>query len=218
MLHNFAVENRDEIIRRGRAGRVADEKSPVEHRVQESAEEHLLGQRSDGHSENHHQIRALRVLEKLVHGQRFWNRQQPRKLSQGHSQKARLPPENRASPDCPANANPPSARKDVAGDASPARTWRPAWPRRPASCSAQSPAARDSCPTGRQTCRARVGLCKTMTKAIEVNRNSAATRTSPTIRRSRPLHGGFSAPGLITTGGGETTGSTGGSICISGTT
>jgi hypothetical protein len=58
-------------------------------------------------------------------------------------------------------------------------------------------------------------LCKTITKAIEVKRNSAATKTSPTIRRSNPLHGGFSAPGLITTADGETTG---GSISVSGTT
>src|ERR1700690_228814 len=61
-------------------------------------------------------------------------------------------------------------------------------------------------------------LCKTMTKATELNRNRAATRTSPPIRRSSPLQGGFSEPGLIATPGGETTGSTGGSTCMPGTT
>ena len=59
---------------------------PVQHRVKESAEKHFLGQRSDCHSKNHHQVRALPVLEKLVHGQRLRNRQQPRNLSQTHRQ------------------------------------------------------------------------------------------------------------------------------------
>src|SRR5882724_3496930 len=62
------------------------------------------------------------------------------------------------------------------------------------------------------------GLCKTMTKAIEVNRNSATTKTSTTIRRSSPLHGGFSEPGLIAIRGWEATGSSGGSACMPGTT
>ncbi len=60
---------------------------PVQYRIQEPSEKHLLGQRRDRDSKNHHQIHALRILEKLVHGQRFWNRQQPRKLSQGHREK-----------------------------------------------------------------------------------------------------------------------------------
>src|SRR6266849_6333385 len=59
------------------------------------------------------------------------------------------------------------------------------------------------------------GLCKARTKNTELKKNSDTTNTNPIRKRSSPLHGGFSAPGLIGISGGVTTGSAGGSICIS---
>ncbi len=124
----------------------------VQHRIQKTAEQHLFGKRSDRHSEKHHEIRALLVLEKLVHGQRFGNGQKTREQSQAHGQQQRLWPYTRAT-NCPASASPLPARKDAAGAAwSPPHTWLPAWPGRPASCWARSPAAQDSCSVPRRKC------------------------------------------------------------------
>ena len=172
---------------------------PVQHRVQKSAEEHLFGQRGDGHSENIIRYAPCWFWKNWSMGSDLGIGRQPRKLSQSHRQYSAARHVTPASAGSLATASPQSARKDVAGDASPAHTWRPAWPDRPASCSARSPAARDSCSIPRRKCPREIELCKTKTKDIELKRNSDTTRTSPMMRRSRPLQGGFSAPGLIRT-------------------
>src|SRR5207248_4423236 len=58
--------------------------------------------------------------------------------------------------------------------------------------------------------------CKASMKNMALKKKSAASSTSPMITRSNPLQGGFSASGFIETRGSGTSGSVGGSSCISG--